>query len=436
MEMAATAKTSARAKALNELNGRKDDYPFTKRLSDQQFNSLTGNEKKFLMIEWDFHVEASILCVTGGARARDYNLIAPPPNVFAGSEDFKINMKWIGKWWTKGRQQQLKAIEWYRDKIGLSEKLKYQRNINIMLEAQQLFFQKKAGLCSESTGCIELSIASHEKEDNMDEVRSISNCQDEEENRSPEFELCDANHEEDPIEFECDSEEENQRNKRNNDARRVSIEEGDEGFSVVMHTTPSAHHDRRRSRLHSPLDIARLQIQQPNVINREDEEEEIGYRGLFSQDIDDEATEIQRGSKTAKAKKMGSHIACTKTMNKIYSAMKSIGSFIQFTENSNEVMMNCNDMFLVYVRNVELTSKEGGVQPIKRLGGSRQIATVVCRSEAHFKKMLRVFIPAIRARELGDEKFIDIFDCEYVFPINDGANAIEGYIAKLEEGQQ
>ena len=106
MEMAATAKTSARAKALNELNGRKDDYPFTKRLSDQQFNSLTGNEKKFLMIEWDFHVEASILCVTGGARARDYNLIAPPPNVFAGSEDFKINMKWIGKWWTKGRQQQ------------------------------------------------------------------------------------------------------------------------------------------------------------------------------------------------------------------------------------------------------------------------------------------------------------------------------------------
>ena len=54
-------------------------------------------------------------------------------------------------------------------------------------------------------------------------------------------------------------------------------------------------------------------------------------------------------------------------MRRIYSVMRSIDRFIQFTPNSNQEMMNCNDLFLVYVRNVELTSKQGGVKKLNNL---------------------------------------------------------------------
>ena len=53
-------------------------------------------------------------------------------------------------------------------------------------------------------------------------------------------------------------------------------------------------------------------------------------------------------------------------MRRIYSVMRSIDRFIQFTPNSNQEMI-CNDLFLVYVRNVELTSKQGGVKKLNNL---------------------------------------------------------------------
>ena len=92
-----------------------------------------------------------------------------------------------------------------------------------------------------------------------------------------------------------------------------------------------------------------------------------------------------------------------------------------------------NDLFLVHVRNVKMTKKEGGTQVIERLPDERQIATVVCRSEGHFKQMLRVLIPAIRARDLGDERFLHSFQCEYAFTMNGGTDAIERCIKTLED---
>ena len=115
--------------------------------------------------------------------------------------------------------------------------------------------------------------------------------------------------------------------------------------------------------------------------------------------------------------------------------MNSVDKFIKYTPNSNEVMMNINDVFLVHTRNVKLTNKEGGNQKVERLSGGQEITTVVCRSEGHFTKMMRTLIPAIRTRHLEDPRFVDFFDCQYAFPMNN-PNAVDECIKKLEDNRQ
>ena len=128
---------AARVKSIEELNAKKNNYPLTKMLTDEQFSSLANHEKKFLMIQWDFPGE-SLVDVMGGTRAREYNLLSPPPNTFARSTDYKENFKSLSQWWKMGRQQQKTSIEWYCDQIGLEQKVTFQNNICSMIKDQLL----------------------------------------------------------------------------------------------------------------------------------------------------------------------------------------------------------------------------------------------------------------------------------------------------------
>ena len=171
---------------------------------------------------------------------------------------------------------------------------------------------------------------------------------------------------------------------------------------------------------------------QPELVDENgDCEEDIDYRGLFTVSADDDELNAAAEKKKSKAKKKGSHIASAEIMRKMYAVMKSFDQFIQFTPNLNEKMMSCNDLLLVYIRNVEFTAKQGGTQKMERLPDGRQEATILCRSEKHLVKMMKVLIPAIRARKLGDTRFVYLFTCEFVFTMN-GSNVIDDYIKELE----
>jgi len=116
-------------------------------------------------------------------------------------------------------------------------------------------------------------------------------------------------------------------------------------------------------------------------------------------------------------------------MKKIKAVLNAMAVFISVTHtllNSNSDL--CNDLLLVYARNVELTSTKPGQQPHVKL--DRTKITLIGRNKDHCSRIMRHMVRGIRSKEYHDERFVNDYDTEYVF-IDDKNNAITSFWNKL-----
>ena len=129
--------------ALENLNKKKDLYPLTRKLSNDQFDSLKVAEKKLLMIQWSFPGD-SLIDVTGGKRAKEKKLLSPPPSIFARHDTYKKNAKSLTQWWNTSLNAQRALVEEYNE-MKFDEVLLFQQNIIAMLEEQGYLFEENIG---------------------------------------------------------------------------------------------------------------------------------------------------------------------------------------------------------------------------------------------------------------------------------------------------
>ena len=163
-------------------------------------------------------------------------------------------------------------------------------------------------------------------------------------------------------------------------------------------------------------------------------------QGIFSMtsNFEEEEQNKNRNSGDLVDQKQESHIASAEIMRKIVGTMKSVAKFTKSTKQSNRVMTQCNDIFLVNVRNVKMTSKQGGERKLCPLENNTHIVTIVSRSRGHFIKMMKSMLKSIRKFESGDENYNN-YECNYIFTMdengdeNNGENSIKKYMESIDD---
>lgn len=116
-------------------------------------------------------------------------------------------------------------------------------------------------------------------------------------------------------------------------------------------------------------------------------------------------------------------------MEKIYATFRTWRRFVDGTKCSNAAMESCNDLLIVHVRNIAMTSMKAGYAKFENLENNKTIVTILGRSKGHSIKMIRALIDAqANVMEGGDEAF----ECVYVCPMEE-ENAVENHISKLKK---
>lgn len=148
--------------------------------------------------------------------------------------------------------------------------------------------------------------------------------------------------------------------------------------SIVSCTTTNK---RRRTISLEPVENT-LVLEDTDDEEEDDVDNRNGHGGLFCDDV-----EMPLHLKTKKS--APTHIANASVMKKIGAMMRKVLKFFVDTKQSDNIMDECNDCFLVHVNNVDLTSTTGGGQDKHFVARSDFRITVVARSSKHFVKMYR-----------------------------------------------
>ena len=317
-------------KSFDTLNKIKNDYFYTRLLSDQSFNSLKRNEKKLLMIDWGFPGD-SIMDVTGGVRAKGSNLLSPPPNVYAKFDDSAKNLKEISSWWKLGSASQKEIIEAYSN-MPFGNRMGYQHNIIAMMSEQDRIFCTKS-----NTDCVgdslvrEDSPLSHLAKNSDRNDRAVAGIQRTRHSSSSSSSSSSSPNSDDT------------REKNNGKSLRP-----------LATTSTPLQHRRARSRI-GPSPQQELQVQTtfdlssvsnalpPSATTMVNDDEATPHsQGLFSTGTSNSDRDFGSSRRS-----LPKHVASSEIMKKVFAAMRSVEKFTSFTAASNEVMMNCNDLFLV-----------------------------------------------------------------------------------------
>jgi hypothetical protein len=399
---------------MDKLIAIKDDYTLTRDLTPSQIREkLNAADLRFLMIDWNYPAY-SIREVTMGER-KDTTGSSPPPSIFAKTLNYKENMKGIGQFWRLTNVEKINKIKAYHS-LSLQEKQQYTRNMLELVRIQQELFDSRF------------------KVDNQSQDLSA-----------------------------------NTNNKRTfNDVRRVSLEGGNNeanssrGLVEQRTSPPSSYRPRFRTRLFSPVQQVFARLRSPARDNRADplstrasasdqngdDSASSTFQRLASERQIDEETNIASSSSHAdgiftqavtldgeneaqtKKDKNLNHIAGKKVMDKIKAVLNAMAAFVSFTQilfSSKSDL--CNDLLLVYARNVELTSTKSGHQLHKKL--DRIKITFIGRNHDHCSRILRHMLKGIRGTIYQDEKFVDEYETEFVY-IDNKNNAMKEFIDRLD----
>jgi hypothetical protein len=233
--------------------------------------------------------------------------------------------------------------------------------------------------------------------------------------------------------------------------RRVSNDTNDHIVTVVDQqaaantmASPAPVHRRSRVRYNTnpPALIEITNVNQSEevevVLNQNDENDEISpchSQGLFASGSDHTNHNNNSITPTSLGSKKATHIAGTEVMKKIFASMKSTAKFFSFTPLSNSYNSNCNDIFLCHVRNVKLTSQVGGDKKVHSLDCNKNIVTILSRSHGHFTRMFKALVMAVRAKEFGDGRFSNEYECKYVFTVEDGGG-LDEFMRNIEKERE
>lgn len=424
------------------LKAMKNEFYYTRLLSDDQFHSLKRNEKKLLMISWGFPAD-SILSVTGGTRAKQANMYLPPPSVYAKWDDYKKNLSELGIWWKTAISAQQKAIDEYYN-MSSCKTLAFQNNLIRMIKDQDKIFEA----ATKSTESIEVSLPSSTNTTplSLPILQNDGNVTTRRQHR--------------------EGGGAGTSRKASYSSMSISGDDNQEEHGNGMILSPSQKRSRARPRLGASPSSApaqhRLQVDvtfdlsglnenlpaaaassttrttNTTPLTEDDTTDESVQntdtphhheQGLFSKNNYGDVVPplaTPRSSSVCTTQ----HIGSSQIMKKVYSVMKSTEKFASSTPALNEVMTLCNDLFLVHVRNVALTKSTGGSRNLNKLDEAKTIVTVVSRSQGHFTKMLKATIKAVRNCEFKDEKFHD-YECNYICAMDDkDGTSIAAYMEK------
>ena len=422
------------------------------------------------MINWTFP-RKSLLDVTGGKRAIEKKLLSPPPSFFARFENYEMNISSLSSWWKLGvKEQQEKIKEYDETTKDLDTIFVFQKNIDLMLQKQSEIFQKtKLGTWTDKR----TSNKQPSKKRSKAEARRVStdnytthNHDDtsagQQNQGQPTLDTgtpfkpatsCPRHYS--PVAAFQDSNkgsrDENPSESNNQSAvvpylnqiepGHTGNEETGENNRTIMNVVTNDEIDsalRNDSEVVSEVITGNANDSNTLVseVIGDHGNNSFSYTGVFEcpPSDDESGFEIATVTKRSTKKKSSKHISNSEVVKKTNGLMRRVENFVSFTPKSNEIMYECNDIFLVQVRNVHLTSTKGGVKEIKRLEDDRHIVTITCRSHAHFIMMLKILIGSVRYRECGHARFLH-YESQCVFTMKNN-DAIEHQIKRIEDERE
>ena len=311
----------------------------------------------------------------GGKRAIEKKLLDPPPSWFARYKDYKANMSSLSNWFKLSVKDQEKMIQEYDETTkDLDKILEFQENIDLMLNKQsEIFCLTKLGTWAEErknsrkgkkkrtksvatrvsvTGCIAQNnntIADKFGQQSTETTpyKPVRSCQ---RIYSPPIDVCLQynNQTDDTLNREIIS--------------VVNTHENDNSGRSGNEQQINSIADQRNAETNSN---AEQQVNDEDVANNVNEDT-FSYKGIFECAPSDNES--------------GFEVTTTITKRTKKKTAKHFSS--NDTPKSNEIMHECNDIFLVQVRNVFVSqmNTQGGAKEIKRLKDNKHIITVTCRS--------------------------------------------------------